>query len=374
MVQMVIVKEGRAPKVSLDSVDENELFQPNNLSRRAPEFVPVDDPALHASVRSLLSDYYRLPGLSSVQIASVLGANVVSRNLLVTTPNARYILKSRAQDQHRQLVAEAQLAMRLERLSANVPRVVTAAAGAPTCIHSDACWALYEFDEGVYFSGQGTELDSAAASFSNLTTAAQQVTTGALTGPSEEDSVFLTDLAELLNENALKAISDSAVTDLCIKHRAAILDSLEDVRSKRAEVEALCLPMHLDYHPLNLLMKNGEVVCILDLEHLKTYPCLAGLGFAAYKLIRQALVDPDLRAREFRQPSMVERWLTAWQRAFPEPIFDARQLGLGARYRVLSLIHLILNASIRRGDHRSNFDLAKQIGSLYEIGVIFGSA
>jgi hypothetical protein len=128
--------------------------------------------------------------------------------------------------------------------------------------------------------------------------------------------------------------------------------------------------MHLDYHPLNLLMRDGEVVCILDLEHLKPYSVLAGLGFAGYKLIRQAMVNEQTRRVEFANPSLFRRWLAGWARSFPQIKFSPTELLLGARYRVLSLIHFILEAWLRRGDDRFNYDLAKQIGSLYEIEAI----
>ena len=60
-----------------------------------------------------------------------------------------------------------------------------------------------------------------------------------------------------------------------------------------------------------------------------------------------------------------------WQKSFPEDQFTVSELGIGARARILKLIHMILDASLNRGDHRSLYDLEKQIVSLYEVEVIF---
>jgi hypothetical protein len=125
--------------------------------------------------------------------------------------------------------------------------------------------------------------------------------------------------------------------------------------------------MHLDYHPLNLLMNDGHVACVVDLEHLKPYSVVSGLGFAAFKLIRQAMVDNELSGA-----AVLPVWLQTWQKTFPHDRFTVTELGLGARARILKLISLILDASLNRGDQRSSYDLEKQILSLYEADVIFG--
>jgi len=347
-----------------------ELFQPNNLSRLRPEFTPLNDSALLSLVGSLLREHYVLPDASSIRLAQFVGPNVASRNLRVELGDDLYFLKSRAEDKYDALAAEAELGARLAEMGVQAPRVKRTVNGEFVSLHGGSCWALYAFEDGDYFSGKRSELDEAAKTFVELTRAASTLFNDRARPSGGSEDSFLEELAPLLDQGVASA--NPEINNLCKSHRTNILIHLQRVRSKRSLVELQTLPLHLDYHPLNLIMRQGKVRCILDLEHLKQYPTPAGLGFAAYKLIRQVMVDASIRAQELSQPSLVERWLEPWHGSFPQPRYNAMELGLGAIYRVLALIHLILSASLKRGDDRSTYDLEKQIGSLYEIDVIFG--
>ncbi len=156
-----------------------------------------------------------------------------------------------------------------------------------------------------------------------------------------------------------------------VEHRTTIMNCLSEVEKHRELLNGRVLPVHLDYHPLNLLMMDERVVCVVDLEHLKPYSVVSGLGFAAFKLIRQAMVDEELRERELRERRAVSTWLSGWGKSFPEDRYTGSELGIGARARILNLIYLILDASINKGDERFSYDLEKQIVSLYEVEVVF---
>ena len=345
-----------------------ELFQPNNLSRVRSEFTPVHDLNICGELSAALNSCYDLTDLSSFRVSSFVGANVLSQNFLVEIGSKRYFLKWRRAEQQNNLTLEAELAAGLTKLGSKVPRVICTKEGNHVCLWKESCCALYVFEEGDYYTGRGEELDSAAQAFGELTATAARLLAEQLQTRPAAAGVFLEDLDQLLQEASIN--TDPAVASLCQEHHRMILEQLQEVRAKRALVETKFLPMHLDYHPLNLLMRDGEVRCILDLEHLKAYPVLAGLGFAGYKLIRQAMVNEQIRAAEFANPSLVRRWLSGWAKSFPQIKFSPTEFALGARYHVLSLIHFILGAWLRRGDARFNYDLAKQIGSLYEIEAI----
>ena len=342
-----------------------ELFLPNNLSRKKPEFTPVHDPNFCREISAALANY-DLPNLSSLRLGAFVGANVVSKNFLLEIEDERYFLKWRRVEDQNSLKAEAELAARLAKIGSKVPRVICAKSGNHVWAWKQSCGALYVFEEGNYFSGQGEELNSAAEAFGELTAA----TTSMLGQPTQlesVDSAFLQELDTLLKD-ALN--SDPATANLVQEHYRTLMEQLGEVEAKRGSVESRILPMHLDYHALNLLMRDGQVACILDLEHLRPYPVLAGLGFAGYKLIRQSMVDERIRSAEFARPSLLVRWLEGWAKSFPDIQFSPTELALGARYHVLSLIHFILAAWLKRGDGRFNYDLEKQITSIYEIEAI----
>jgi Ser/Thr protein kinase RdoA (MazF antagonist) len=331
-----------------------KLFQPNNLSKRTPEFTPLHDQTITAQIASVLLENYALSPLASVSVFS--GANVSSQNFKVEAAAKKWFLKSRAVSLAEKMREEARLTFALSELGQRVPRIVRSRVGELVTVIDERCWVLYEFQEGDYFAGRGGEMQAAAETFAELSLAARQLfsASGVVEDP----------LPRALEELLDRARAASDIGSLCAAHGVMILDQLRLVTAQlRAHPVA---PMHLDYHPLNLLMSDGRVVCVVDLEHLKPYSVVCGLGFAAFKLIRQSMVDNE---REVRSP---EVWSQAWQKTFPEHRFSTTELGLGARARVLKLISLILDATLNRGDHRSNYDLEKQIFSLYEADVIFG--
>ena len=332
--------------------------------------MPIHDASLSQTITALLRSQYGFTGLGDLKVTSFAGANIASQNLSVTTGGGRYFLKSRSWDNADKLDSESSLATRLRQAGAPVPQVILTQAGGYSCLHEERCWSLSRFEEGNYFTGKDSELDSAAATFTKLSFVSTKLPDAFAVQPVE--NVFLRELAPLLEDAATMGEVNAAVSELVAGYGELILAHLRTATANSELIESAILPVHLDYHPLNLLMRNGEVGCVVDLEHFKSYPVLAGLGFAAYKLIRQALVSAELRTQEEQGAMMVARWLEAWRSGFPELRFGPQQLGMGASYRVLWLIHFILNAAIRQSDHRFDYDLEKQIISLYEIEVIFG--
>ena len=296
-----------------------KLFEPNNLSRRTPEFTPF------------------------AQISAFVGANVSANNFKIETASGKYFLKSREQSAVEKMRAEAELTFALGELGQKVPRIVRIQGELVTSV-AGKCWVLYEFQEGDYFSGKNGELMAAAEALGELTRAASTLFSDA-----EVEDAVPDGLMELVDRSSID-----------VEHRTMILNSLSEVEKHRELLNSRVLPMHLDYHPLNLLMMDERVACVVDLEHLKPYSVVSGLGFAAFKLIRQAMVDQELYER-----NAVSTWLSGWRKSFPDDRYTATELGIGAKARILKLIQIIL------GDERLSYDLQKQITSLYEVEVVF---
>ena len=338
-----------------------KLFQPNNLSRRTPEFTPLNDPVIASEVASLLRADYDFPELATLKLSVFSGANISSQNLKLETPSAKFFVKLRGKSSVAKMTSEAELTFALSELGQKVPQIIRSRPGDLVSVHEEKCGVLYEFAEGDYFSGKGAELRAAAEAFGELSLAAKRL----FTSPPTQIDTYPHDLQELLNISEDKATKYADVAELCATHRNAILESLAKIEAHPELLSQPCVPMHLDYHPLNLLMRDEEVACIVDLEHLQPYPIAVGLGFAAYKLIRQAMVNEE-------RP-VVSTWLRGWEKSFPDDRFTTLELGLGARCRILTLISLILDAALRRDDDRFNYDLEKQVLSLYEADVIFGT-
>ena len=177
-------------------------------------------------------------------------------------------------------------------------------------------------------------------------------------------------MARTLDETAPDDFRDPAIGALYAAHRHQIIELIPHVRERCAIVESRTQLFHLDYHPMNILMRDRKVVAILDFEWFGSAFELAGLGFSAFKFIRQTMVDPTMHAIESRQPTLVRRWNEAWKQAGRDG-YRSTDLGLGARYRILFLIRKILGC-MRSGDGKYTYDLGKQMVSLLEAEQIFG--
>jgi thiamine kinase-like enzyme len=333
-----------------------KLFQPNNLSLLKPKFIPVADKELIDAVRLVLEQY----DMSTLQltVSSAAGANVTSQNLRVQADGKSYFLKRRSLDHLTKIEDEARLTAMLAEHGAKAPRIISNRNERSVSVAGDSCCVLYEFVEGTYFSGNGGELDSAAESFADLT----RIAIEARIFSEQPVSTYLNQLEDLLTKSQLA--SDIQVAELIETHAATILRVFENVQAYRARIEATVVPLHLDFHPLNLLMKDGRVECVLDFEHLKPYSVMAGVGFAGFKLIRQTLTAVEKRGTA---SSLVQQWVDMWSRSFPDLPVSSDEFRVGASYRVLVLISFILDSWLCKGDARFNYDLEKQITSLYEI-------
>jgi Ser/Thr protein kinase RdoA (MazF antagonist) len=346
------------------------LFQPNDLSLARPEFVPLREPTVRDAVITALRVHWNHLGGESADIRGSIASGGRRANFRVRLGGRDHLLKSRAgSGAAARLSKEIELADRLLELGLPVPRSVVSAVGRPVSVLGETAWALYVFEEGSHFSGASGELDSASETFARFTLVSADLGLG---GQNPREDMFLEHLPELL-ERAARGLSNRAVGRLSARHAPAILEALEATRAATNVAEARTAPVHLDYHPANLVMRDGKVACVLDMEDLKCYPVLAALGFAGYKLIREMLVGRSAQAVSEGSPGLVERWLGGWRRTFPGDEISAAHLRAGAEYRILALIELILDRDLNRGESELTYDLPKQIGSLYEVANVFGA-
>ena len=292
------------------------------------------------------------------------GKNVTSLNYRVETKAGQFALKRRP-------VASAATTFSCEvaqqRYFAScgmpTPEILLTEAGEPIVRFGAYAWVLSRYVSGYYFTGETTELESAASALARFTAAAAGTSQDDLGFWVHEKTDFLHELPDLVSR-ASKELGDSVLR---------ILSDLELVK-KFARSTPKLVPMHLDYHPLNILVSGGSVIAVIDFEHFKVVPVPVGAGFACYKLVRQHIVHVGGRSPSAAQrDSWLVRWLAAWNSGAPEQLRldDPVQLGMGAKYRVLFLIHKILAEMLRAGENRFAYDLGKQLRSLSEIAMLF---
>lgn len=344
------------------------LFLPNNLSRAAVELMPVDV-VLESQVRDVLRNGFGRSQISSVK--AVTNAGILSSNFVVQDGVGMLVVKARPGlgAVGGRLEREIALADRLRVSGIPVPSALGLVDGRHVVEAYQASWTCYQYCAGTYFQGLPGQLQAAACGYARLSAALRDHAPDWDDGFSE--AMLIDDLYALVRETPAPPTDDRDMAALYLAHRDELLRVIARVAVARETWEENCMVMHTDYHPLNVLMDGERLSAILDFEDIKRYPVAAGSGFAAYKLIRQTLVRMAGAERPRQAQSLANIWIREWSRHLPELPLNARALGEGALYRVLGLLQLMFDAWLRKRDTRFNFDFPKQMGSLYEIGMIF---
>lgn len=270
-----------------------------------------------------------------------------------------YVLKCRrGTDANRAIARECTLLARLTARGVRVPALVTTRSGAPSVDAHGAAWMLTARAPGEHFVGHGPQLEAVAAELLSLVRALSGLTL-------EDDSPatpgqFLRDLPDLL-----RSVETGQVSPLRARvheHIGAILDAMEAVLSAREAIETPCGLVHVDVHPMNVLLDDAHVACLLDMEDVVTYPILAAVGFGGYKLIRRALSEPAIDPAQGR--ALAARWAAAVE-------MDLERLGMGARYRELALVTYILREHTEHGSFVDGVEAGKHLRAFTELDWLF---
>jgi Ser/Thr protein kinase RdoA (MazF antagonist) len=345
-----------------------EPFLANNLSRSCIELKPAGKEAA-GQVCEVMRAGFGIGTIDSIQMIG--NAGILSTNYFVKVAGQRLVLKSRPGRDEVALRLEFETALAEQLLAQGIPVPVALAStnGGHVVECSGSSWACFHHCAGTYFQGFPGETEVAAHGYANLSAALRKI--APLSGDAANEGALVTDLAEMVRATPVPPTNDAMMAALYLTHREPLLNVIDHITAARPVIESQIQVMHTDFHPLNILMEYGRLTAILDFEDIKPYPVAAANGFAAYKLIRQALVRVPAAEREREARNLVLQWLTEWSRLMPSQTLDSHTLGMGALYRVLGLLHLMFDAWLRRGDNRFNFDFQKQMGSLREIGLIF---
>jgi hypothetical protein len=345
-----------------------ELFLPNNLSQaniqlRQPDF------AAERYVREVLRTGFGISVVETVHL--ILNSGVLSANYLVKTTQALLVVKARpgVGNVTARLEYETDLSFKLMAAGLPVPEAFISRNGKTVVTAFNYSWSCFYYCAGSYFQGSFNELRSAARGFAVLSIflGRQTIQPDALVYGGHH----LAALEELLLSTPVPPPDDPSMATLYAQYRDDLLRTIDYVVSVSTSIDERRQLMHTDFHPLNLLMDSGCLTAILDFEDIKPYSVSAACGFAAYKLIRQSLVIEPSSSRHLVARNLVDCWHTEWSRHHVDVPLSKRSLGEGALYRVLDLLHTMLDAWLRKRDTKYNFDFQKQIISIYEINYIF---
>lgn len=338
--------------------------------------------------------------LVSARVAGSSGTS--GRSILLETQGGHFFLKWRTGEAGEALLKrEMEWLAFLSREGCSVPSPIAPDRRFGACGHP---WvlsemgqhhlALLEFVEGIPFPGSTPSrhmalLEEAGSLFGHLVAAALTAAPGlrSLDRPSDEGGLTR-EFPERLENLVVRTCREQPTVGRTLTAWKLDVREEMDVVAPVLDDPGPVVPMHLDFHPRNLLVVPGGRVTAVDFEHFRPEHLAMGFGFGFYKNARELATRADLgkalsqsgstagrgRVGEFGDTAM-KAWFSGWRAAglsqrLPAP--PSRPiLHAGARLRVLSLIHKILFVLLEYGDRRFVYDLGKQLRSLRELDLLF---
>jgi hypothetical protein len=340
-------------------------FPRDDLSRMVPEVAPITTDRRELVERVL--QHYIAPPEHLREVHQIVTQASLNTNYLVQTSSGNYVLKCRqgAGADHA-IARECTLLSLLAAGGVRVPRLVPSRSGPPSVEHAGASWLLTAHVSGQHFVGDSRQLEAVAAELGALVRALVGVTLDHA-AEVESSGQFLVELPDLLYR--VEHGVASPLRALVREHTEAIRDAQDAVVSARSALETPCGLVHVDLHPMNVLLHENELASVLDMEDVIHYPLVPAIGFDGYKLIRRAVSEPSIGAAQGKE--LAQRWTTACRQALPELDLDARSLGVGARYRELSRVAYLLRVHLEHGAFADGVEASKHLGAFAELDWLF---
>lgn len=354
-----------------------ELFKPDIFSVSHPIFSSVTTTTAQV-VRTVAQDFYSDKMLSLGAIEQFGGNEINSNNFKLYTPQGIYLLKRLPLSADKNLL-ERQLSLLswLRAQGTAVPSGVLSGSGATLVKNADAYWCLFDFLPGDFFHGTGDELISAGVGIGQLQAALNQVPSS-LAPPKKWETIVDSDvdivsLAEARKHEWMKLLGEdngSLLSNNWERVKSAFQELQENKTLVRSSPLHAC---HCDLHPHNLLVNEGRLAGIIDFESFVSMPVTASIGYAAYKLVRQHVVENGFSEKDSSQVfDATARFFHAVQKGGGFPDIDFESLRLMALAELFRRLLIVLRLNFVDGNSVWNRVLPMHLAGLDEIDVIFG--
>lgn len=340
-------------------------FEKDNLSALRPHYEACCDAAEHALVMRLFGAELGVAAEKVSLFRMVLGSPA-SRKFRIEAGGRRWFAKVRTGADGRAILLHELAGTRLLSSHGVPSPVLLGGNGGALFTDGDHHGLLQDYVDGLYFDGRPEQFLPAIVAFVAI---ARALATGP--APVRADAAdfnlrFLSQIPELVDSGIAQGLFDSLPSQ-----SASIVTRALAVVEAASQTYGDVLPLHLDFHPQNLLYSDNQLLCVLDFEWLVPCPVAAGLGFSAYKLIRQGRALGTLPAADV--PRILDLWIDTWNTCGPGQQVNHEALRVGATLRVLYLIWKILDGTILQSNRMFLADLSKQVRALTEIPLIFAN-
>jgi hypothetical protein len=345
-------------------------FERDVFSRSKPEWLPVTD-EVAATINALVP--FLPPGLQDfVGPPEQSGTfNVNSSNLRLRARKKSVVLKRWSLTRDRQSIQKTLDLMHwLSECGLPVPRPIRFANGGCLLDRNGALWSLFPLVTGDYFAGDPGELDSAAHTSGSLLAVLSRCPDNLLPerGPEyltdEDDRIIHETERERANWEEKFGRNEAAQLK---RHWHQLREQWASLRNSPPE-PGPTLPAHIDLHPHNLLMHNGEVKAILDFESCRVIPVGYASAFAALKQCRQAVA---VKGNTSTARAIGREYSKRLSTSYPvlKPLLP--NFSRLAAAEVMRRICIILELNLQHGDTRWNCVLPIQLNHLYESEALF---
>jgi Ser/Thr protein kinase RdoA (MazF antagonist) len=350
-----------------------ELFAPDHFSVSEPVFEPIMQSNISAEITQVFASYKGTVGAIR-RIAAVGGMEINSANFQVETEAGKFIAKRTNSDPKR-IAQICQLATWLADQNLPVAGPITTDERTWCTASENGFWSLWESVDGSYFTGHSEELAPVAQAIvslhENITEIPKSLRPLVQLDFSIARFVAICDECHRRREH-WPDIFGTSHSHLLGEHWESIERTLMEVqeaeRAIRNEQIAIC---HYDLHPRNLLMDNLRVAAVLDLDSIGPTRQATAVGFALFKLLRQAAVFEGTQYQSDASRSMRDKFKTAILSAECFKRLAGIDMRLFAKLEIFRRLCLILENAIFSGDQRWLPVLNIQILGLYETDILF---
>lgn len=357
-----------------------KLFQADRFSDSAPLFRTAES-ATAAAVQDLLDEHYRGQTGRVFEVSQFGGAEVNSKNFKIRAKRGLFLLKKTvsadgAIDVGGNLDQQLELLAWLAQHGHPVPLPVMTDDGAFHIDSDETVWHLLSFVEGNYFSGAPGMIAPTGAAIGRLLRDLSKVPSRLIPNRQLPDTRAMdNDVIALIADAAptwpaLFGDADAALIraswPLIIATNEALTEQWDGLQQPPNQLT------HIDLHPHNIIMRGNDVAGFLDFESCMMAPAARVVGFAAYKLMRQAcVIEKGITAND--PAAATRKFLAALTGAFAMSDRQRQLLPLQAKAEVMRRLALILRLNLETRDFSWNWVLPMHLSGLREVERLFAT-
>ncbi len=355
-----------------------EIFAEDIFSVGHPSFARLGR-SREMAVAELFANHYSNLILDEVKIYQNGGSEVNANNYRIDIAGNSYLYKNfRTLNDVGMLAQTFEICGRLNRSNVPVPQLILTQSR--DICHVDELgkiWCLLEFKTGKYFSGESNaELIAVGKAIGRLSVQLRSYQKSNPPLKQIQHFVGYESNYQKMAENRQRWVSmfGSTNANLLEANWQTVGKVCEFIlMQQKAFVDVARYANHIDLHPHNILVLDGEVSSIVDMDSIAMdYQCVP-ISFALFKLVRQAISYRLKRGDSSAIKVLPSLCFNAIAQEDPEILGLRSSLYLGALMEIYRRMNGIFDLNLSAQNRKWNHVLSIHLQGLQECEVIFNS-